>query len=235
MTSILLAGLLMGMRHALEADHLAAMASLATRTRSLRATLFQGVAWGLGHSFTLFLVGGACLWLGAAAPERWARVLEAGVGLMLLLLGADILWRMRTRRVHLHAHQHDLRGTHVHAHSHALGEPHDPAHHDHAHPRRLALRAVAVGTMHGMAGSAALLLLALHAAGSVWLGLAYIGLFGLGSILGMAALCTVIVAPMQATLQRFARLHRALEALVAITTIGIGMRLLYALVVVRAG
>lgn len=80
-----------------------------------------------------------------------------------------------------------------------------------------------------MAGSAALLLLTLHEAGSFWLGLCYIGLFGLGSILGMAALCAVIAAPLQASVHRFTLLQRGLEILVAITTIGIGVRLLSSL------
>lgn len=229
MKAILLAGLLMGMRHALEADHLAAVASLVTRTRGLRATLLQGVAWGVGHTLTLFLIGGVCLWLDAAIPERWARALETGVGLMLLGLGADILWRMRRQRVHLHVHQHAAGGSHFHAHSHAPEEIHDPGRHAHVHPQRLPLRAVIVGMVHGVAGSAALLLLALHAAGSVWLGLSYIGLFGLGSILGMAALCTVIAAPLRAS-HRFAVLSQGLALLVAAMTVGIGIRLLYTLV-----
>jgi sulfite exporter TauE/SafE len=227
--SILLAGLLMGMRHALEADHLAAVASLATRARSMRATMLQGVAWGLGHTLTLFVIGGACLWLDAAMPNRWAHALEMGVGVMLVLLGADIFWRMRRRSVHLHVHRHDQGAAHLHVHGHAPGERHDPDHHEHAHPDRLPLRAVVVGMVHGMAGSAALLLLTLHTAGSIWLGLAYIGLFGLGSILGMAALCLVIAAPLQASVRRFALLHQGLEVLVAITTIVLGMRLLYTL------
>lgn len=225
---MLLAGMLMGMRHALEADHLAAVASLITRSRSMSATLLQGVAWGLGHSFTLFLMGGACLWLDAVVPDRWAHALEMGVGLVLLSLGAETCWRMRRQRVHVHVHRHDQGAAHLHAHRHAPGELHNPDHHEHAHPQGHRLRAVVVGMVHGMAGSAALLLLAVHAAGSMWLGLSYIGLFGLGSILGMAALCTVLAAPLQ-VVRRFALLHRGLEALVAVTTISIGIRLLYTL------
>jgi sulfite exporter TauE/SafE len=227
--SFLVLGLLMGMRHALDADHLAALASLATRTRSLRATLIQGIAWGFGHTLTLLLVGGLCLWLDAAIPEGWARGLELGVGAMLLFLGGDILWRMRRQRVHVHVHRHGDELVHLHAHRHAPGAAHDSAGHDHPHPEGVPTRALLVGLVHGLAGSAALLLLALHDAGSAWLGLAYIGVFGLGSILGMTASCLVIAAPLQASVRHFARLHRGLEALVALTTIGIGVRLLYRL------
>jgi ABC-type nickel/cobalt efflux system permease component RcnA len=227
--SILVLGLLMGMRHALDADHLAAVASLATRVRSLRATLIQGLAWGIGHTTTLLLVGGGFRLLDSAVPERWARALELGVGVMLLLLGADIFWRMRRDRVHVHLHRHGQDVVHLHAHRHATGKRHAAADHAHSHPEGLPRRAVAVGLVHGLAGSGALLLLALQTAGSAWLGLAYILVFGSGSILGMAALCAVIAAPLQASLHRYAWLYRGLEALVGLTTIGIALRLLYRL------
>jgi hypothetical protein len=226
MKSILVLGLLMGMRHALEADHLAAVASLATRVRGVRATVLQGAAWGLGHTLTLLLVGGACLWLDRSVPERWALGLELAVGVALLLLGVDILWRIRRRRVHLHVHRHAQGIVHLHAHRHGAGEGGEAAVHEHPHPRGLPGRALLMGLIHGLAGSAALLLLTLHTAGSVWMGLAYIGLFGLGSLLGMAALCTVIAWPLVASVRRFAWLQQRLEALVALATIGIAIRLL---------
>ncbi|HET9317789.1 MAG TPA: urease accessory protein, partial [Vicinamibacteria bacterium] len=106
MISIFLFGFLMGVRHAFEADHLAAVASLATGTRGLRSGLVQGAAWGVGHTLTLLLVGGACLVLGQAVPARWASGLEALVGVMLLALGADVLLRSRRQRVHVHVHAH---------------------------------------------------------------------------------------------------------------------------------
>src|SRR5262245_32667450 len=99
-------GFLMGVRHAFEADHLAAVASLATRSRTLRGGVWQGALWGLGHTLTLLLVGGACLLLGRGVPERWAAGLELLVGVMLLVLGADVLRRSRRQRVHVHVHQH---------------------------------------------------------------------------------------------------------------------------------
>lgn len=229
MKSILVLGVLMGMRHALEADHLAAVATLATRTRSVRAALLQGAAWGLGHTLTLFVVGGACLLLGATVPEPLARRLELVVGLMLVLLGSQVLWRMWRRRIHVHVHQHGDGVAHVHAHRHASAEVHDERQHEHAHSRALPLRAVVVGIVHGLAGSAALLLLTVLSVGSFWTGLAYIALFGVGSLIGMAVLGTVIAVPLHASARRFGRLHQGLEALVGLITIGIGARLIYEL------
>src|SRR4051812_3090580 len=102
MSSLLVLGFLLGMRHALEADHLAAVAALATRASTPRATVLRGAVWGVGHTLTLLGVGGVCLVLGRSVPEGWSRFLEMGVGAMLLALGADVLMRMRRERVHVH-------------------------------------------------------------------------------------------------------------------------------------
>ena len=223
-TSLLFLGLLLGLRHALEADHLAAVASLATRSKSLRSTVLQGVSWGFGHTITLLVVGGLCLLLRASIPERLAGALEGAVGVMLLLLGADVLWRLRRGRVHLHPHRHADGTLHVHAHSHAQGEAQDPHHHE--HPHVLSRRALLVGLVHGLAGSAALLLVTVSTISSVWLGIAYIAVFGAGSILGMAALSAVISLPLLGS-SRFAGWSKALEAVVGVSTILIGAWVLY--------
>lgn len=227
MISIFLFGFLMGVRHAFEADHLAAVASLATGARGLRSGLVQGAAWGLGHTLTLLLVGGACLLLGQAVPAQWASGLEALVGVMLLALGADVLLRSRRQRVHVHVHRHDDGTRHWHAHRHEPQAAHDPARHEHPHPRRLTLRALAVGLVHGLAGSAALFLLTLQAVPSPGLGLAYIALFGAGSILGMTLLAAVIMVPLRAASPTLTRLQGGLEAAVGLATIGIGLRILF--------
>jgi ABC-type nickel/cobalt efflux system permease component RcnA len=225
--SILLLGFLMGMRHALEADHLAAVASLATRSRSTGAVVMQGAAWGLGHTLTLLVVGGACLLLGAVIPERASHALELAVGLVLLLLGAQVLRRLRRQRVHVHVHRHDEGAVHIHAHSHAPEGRHDPAHHEHAHPAAFPRRALAVGLVHGLAGSAALLLLTVAAVGSPWVGLAYIALFGVGSILGMAALSAVIAVPLRMSAGLLSGMYNGLELFIGCATLVIGARVLY--------
>ncbi len=227
MKSILILGLLMGMRHAMEADHLAAVASLATRGRGVRGTVLRGAVWGLGHTLSLALAGGACLLLGMAIPERVARMLELGVGIMLLALGAEVLWRLYRRRIHVHVHRHGDGKVHLHAHAHAPREVHDPDRHHHPHPEGFPGRALAVGMVHGLAGSAALVLMTLSGAGSPGLGLIYIGLFGLGSIAGMAALSAVIALPLHGMSRWLTGAINALEMAIGLSTIGIGLWVLY--------
>ena len=117
--SILAIGLLLGVKHATEADHLAAVATLATGQQSLRQTMRQGVAWGLGHTLTLMLFGGLVLWLGAAIPPRMAQGLEMAVGVMLVALGADVLWRLLRQRIHFRPHGRSAEPRHGHAHGRA--------------------------------------------------------------------------------------------------------------------
>ena len=227
MISILVLGLLLGMRHALEADHLAAVASLATRSRGVRGTVLQGAVWGLGHTLTLLLVGGVCLLLRAAISARLAAAFEGAVGVMLLLLGADVLLRLRRRRIHLHVHRHDDGTVHLHAHGHAPEEAHDRDHHQHAHGEGFPLRALLVGMVHGLAGSAALLLVTLTTLSSVWLGVAYIAVFGVGSIAGMAVLAAVIALPLQGTARSLTGWYNGLEAAVGSGTLLVGAWVLY--------
>lgn len=224
--SILFIGLLLGVQHATEADHLAAVATLATRASGWRQALRQGAFWGLGHTLTLLAFAGVVLALGRVIPPVVERLLETGVGLMLVLLGADVLRRLWRDRVHFHRHQHAQAlgpdTVHVHAHSHRGDGPHAESTHRHAHPGRWPLRALAVGMMHGLAGSAALMLLTLQAGPTLPLGLGYIALFGLGSIAGMALLSVVIAAPMRLSARHLTRLHRVLQAGVGVFSCVLG-------------
>lgn len=224
MESLLLFGLLIGMRHAMEADHLAAVASLVSRRQSLVETLRQGGAWGLGHTLTLFLFGSVVIFMDTVMPERLAAGLELAVGFMLVLLGGDVLRRVVRERVHFHVHKHG-RERHFHAHSHA-GEAraeHDPEHHHHPHPLGFPLRALLVGLMHGMAGSAAVILLALQTMTSSLQGVLYILVFGIGSMLGMALLSVVISLPMRFSAKRLTWAHNGLQLLVGIVTVVLGL------------
>jgi ABC-type nickel/cobalt efflux system permease component RcnA len=230
MISLLALALLLGMRHALEADHVAAVASLATRSKGMRTTVLQGVTWGLGHTLTLLVVGGICLLLRFAIPAGLAASLEGAVGVMLLYLGVDVLRQMRRRRIHFHVHQHGDGSVHFHAHRHAQDEAHDPLHHEHVHPHGFPVRALLVGLVHGLAGSAALLLLTVTTLSSPWLGVAYIAVFGVGSIAGMGVLAAIIALPLHGgnpRLARWAGWSTALEAVIGVSTVGIGAWALY--------
>src|SRR6188474_1690343 len=166
--SILVVGLLLGMQHATEADHLAAVATLTTRQNSLARVLRQGIAWGIGHTLTLMLFAGAVLALGQVISPGLEKGLETAVGLMLIVLGADVLRRLWRDRVHFHVHTHAPQPPHVHAHSHRGDGAHADSAHRHEHAtREWPLRALAIGMVHGLAGSAALVVLSLQAVPSV--------------------------------------------------------------------
>ena len=227
--ALLLLGLLFGMQHATEADHLAAVATLVTRERNLGSAVRQGVFWGLGHSLTLLTFGGAVMVVGIALSDRWIHGLEGAVGVMLVLLGLDLLRRMWRDQVHFHAHTHETGFAverHLHAHSHKGGGRLDrSAPHRHEH-RPVPLRALLVGMVHGMAGSAALVLLTLEQIKSPWIGLIYVLLFGLGSLLGMAVLSAIVSVPMRLSTERLTRWHRALNVVVALFSAGLGVRVI---------
>lgn len=226
LASVLALGFLLGMRHATDADHLAAVATLATRSRSLGHTVLQGVAWGTGHTLTLMLFGGAVLVLGLVVPAQAAQALELAVGVMLVLLGAEALYRLRRERIHFHAHHHTGGVAHFHAHSHrGEGAPHDPARHE--HPHGFPARALLVGMVHGMAGSAALVLLSLEAMSSPARGFVYIAIFGLGSILGMALLSAAIAVPLRLTSRRLTRAYDNLSAAIGVVTVLVGGFIIY--------
>jgi hypothetical protein len=181
-SSFLLLGFVVGIRHALDADHVAAVVSLATRGGTIAGQARQGALWGLGHASTLLLVGGACVLLGVAVPREAERWLEAAVGAMLVLLGASVFLRLRRTRIHVEAHSH----------------------------ARVPAQALLVGAVHGLAGSGALVLLVAQTAETPAIGLVGIASFGLGSILGMMSLAAAIAWPLNATAPLRGRLHQVL-------------------------
>ena len=226
--SLLFLGFLLGMRHALETDHVAAVAALATRSTSVADSVRQGAVWGVGHTLTLFVFGSMVLLMDSLMPQHLAQGLEFAVGIMLVLLGVDVLWRVIQERVHFHVHRHDNGTCHFHAHSHA-GEEDHPAIHKHQHPARhtFPLRALFVGLMHGMAGSAVLILLILQAVDSPLTGMFYIALFGVGSIAGMAALSVVIAIPLRYSAAGLTGLHNGLQIVIGMVTLIVGSHMVY--------
>lgn len=227
MFGILGFGFLLGMQHALEADHIAAVSSIAARRSNVGDIVRHGLTWGLGHTLTLFVFAGAAILLGHAIPEHISQPLETAVGVMLMGLGAHVLWRLWRDQVHFHQHRHGDGTQHIHLHSHAVeAVPHQRSSHTHQHGFRW--RTLLVGLMHGMAGSAALLVLAVTHAASPVHGLLYILLFGIGSMLGMGALSTVIAVPLVISARWLTWANRALQGAVGIITIAIGAMTIYA-------
>jgi cytochrome c biogenesis protein CcdA len=222
MFGILGLGFLLGMQHALEADHIAAVSSIAARRGHVADIVKHGLTWGLGHTLTLFAFAGAAILLGRAIPETIARPMETAVGVMLIVLGAHVLWRLWRDRVHFHKHGHGDGTAHFHAHSHA-GETAPHVRTAHAHEHGFRWRTLLVGLMHGMAGSAALLVLAVSQASSSAVGLAYVALFGIGSMIGMGALSTLIAVPLAISARWLTWANRGLQGAVGLATIAIGI------------
>ena len=223
MSGIIVLGLLLGMQHAMEADHLAAVASMTADSRGRRSIIRHGVVWGLGHMATLSVFAGAVLLSRRAVSPALAERLELAVGVMLIGLGANALYRLVRERVHIHVHRHGDGQVHIHAHSHA-GEtrPHRQVPHDHVHPPGFPFRSLLVGMMQGLAGSAALVVLAATALESPLEGLGYVLVFGLGSVLGMALLSAVISVPLSLTANRLTWAHRGIRGAAGVVSIGVG-------------
>jgi hypothetical protein len=174
----LLLGLLIGLRHAFEPDHLAAVSTLVVETRDPRRGVMLGAMWGLGHTLALVAVGGALVVTGAVLPEPIATAFELVVAVMLVALGVrGIMRALRSARPGpVHAPAHGDR-THHHA---------GPPEHIHARGRTLALQPLVVGIIHGMAGSGAMTAMVFAELPTTATRVAYIALFGAGSIVGMA-------------------------------------------------
>jgi len=225
MTSLLLFGLFIGMRHAMEADHVAAIASLVSKQQSLGYTLRQGACWGLGHTITLFLFGTVVIFMNTVMSEQLVKYLETAVGVMLVVLGLDVLRRLLRDKIHVHGHRHENGIYHLHLHAHAgdKASDHAASRHDHEHVQGFPLRALMVGMMHGMAGSAAVILLALETVSSPLQGILYILVFGIGSTFGMAILSIVISMPLRVSANRLVRFNVALQLLIGFLTISIGV------------
>jgi len=221
--SIWVLGFIVGAGHAFEPDHMAAVSALISDKSSRRDIIRHGMIWGLGHTLVLLIVGGAALLLKTTLSAQFAVGLEMMVGVMLVGLGAHVIYRLRRDRVHFHRHSHQDGIEHIHIHSHQHDTtPHTPAKHRHVHPDRTAWRTLLVGVMHGMAGSAAIILTTAATLNSAPLGLFYIAVFGAGSILGMAAislLMSLVLIPVRA----LKRLNNGLHYFIGMATMSVGL------------
>ncbi|MGH7614342.1 MAG: urease accessory protein, partial [Gemmatimonadales bacterium] len=176
-------GLVLGFRHAFEPDHLAAVSTLATRQGSVFAACRLGLAWALGHTASVGAVVLAIIMADVRFPPSLWPAAAVVVGLLLIGLGGAVILRYARGRWHLHVHSHGPEaGTHLHLHSHAGGHSHV-----HGHPSGDAQRSLGFGLLHGLAGSAAILVLLVAAAPTRVAQLAYFSAFGAGTVLGMLA------------------------------------------------
>ena len=201
--SIVAVGFFLGMRHATDPDHVIAVTTIVSRQRNLLKAAMTGIFWGIGHTLTIFVVGTVIILFDVVIPARIGLSMELSVGLMLIVLGVmNIASFMRSARsispqdseiVHRHPHSH---GDYVHSHAHG----HSPDTHHHSHPQtpltwldRLfgriglyqQLRPLVVGIVHGLAGSAAVALLILTTIRNPHWAIAYLLVFGVGTVGGM--------------------------------------------------
>ena len=205
--SLLALGFLLGLRHAMEADHLAAISTIVTERRSLLSSSLVGAFWGLGHTLALLIAGVGVLLLRFRLTDRMAHGLELCVGIMLVLLGADVL-RTLVRRGASHTHEHTAVAPHSHAGVWLVSRP------------------LLVGMVHGLAGSAPLLLLALTVMSSPLAAFSYISVFGVGSIMGMTIMSVLVGVPARFTAQ-FARTNLAVRGLSGLFSVALGLFIVY--------
>jgi ABC-type nickel/cobalt efflux system permease component RcnA len=223
-------GLVLGMRHALDADHVAAVSTIVSEQRGIRGSALVGGFWGLGHALALLLAGGGLLAWRLQVTERVAALLEAGVAVMLVLLGILAIRRAaRGLRLHAHRHTHDGR-EHVHVHAHHEADAHaQDAHaqdaHRHGHALGVGLRPLVVGMVHGLAGGAAPALLVMGAAPSFMAGLAYLAALAAGSALGMVLLSALMSLPLHLLAARYQLLQLRVQLLAGACSLAIGLLL----------
>ena len=250
--AIALLGLVLGMRHATDPDHVIAVTTILSREHRLTAATRVGVVWGLGHTLTVLLVGAAIIVFKIAIPTRLGLAMEFAVAVVLILLGVGAAasvtrtaaMRMRGGSsrdeglvVHAHAHAHD--GA-IHSHPHVHVDLHDgeadAMHHDHRidadrlpsfAARRPLLRSFAVGLVHGLAGSAAIALLVLSAIPNPMWATLYLAIFCVGTIIGMGLITTAIATPFMFAARRASWIHQRLVTGSGLLSFGFGLFLAY--------
>jgi ABC-type nickel/cobalt efflux system permease component RcnA len=213
-------GFALGVRHALDPDHLVAVSTIVSTNKSVARSSIAGAFWGLGHTASLFICGTIVLALRLSIPENFVATAEKMVAGMLVLLGINALWRaMKNSRLHVHFHTHDGR-RHIHFHVH---KPEESAPHDHRHRLEMGLRSFLIGMVHGLAGTGALMILVIAAAPSFIAGSLYILIFGLGSIGGMLILSSVISIPFVLSARFFHVFNHGLQFVTALLSIALGL------------
>ena len=224
----LVLGILLGSKHSLDPDHVVAVSTIVSEYKNPLRSFWVGISWGLGHTTTLLIIGIVIIALRLTIPERMILLFEFAVGVMLVGLGIQVIYSFRKKKVHQHAHGHEEEAHH-HFHSHSKSPEHVPEHHNTHGIGKPFLRrkSYLVGLVHGLAGSAALTLLVLASIESPIAGLAYILLFGLGSVLSMGIMTVIIGLPFVMSAGRLPNLNRTIQFAVGSLSILFGGLLMY--------
>ena len=216
--SALLLGGLLGLKHAMDPDHVVVVTTIVSRNRSILRSMLAGLTWGIGHTIVLFTVGFGVLFLKISIPDKLALGREFCVGILLVVLGIPLLWKLIKRsKTHVHVHEH-ADSTHVHFHSHTQQHT-NPTKHKHTHLKRSLL----IGMLHGMAGSGALMVLVLGTMSNAIAGLYFLLVFGVGSILGMMVFSSAISLPFKLATSRSLKLNLWLQGIAGCISIVLGI------------
>jgi sulfite exporter TauE/SafE len=216
-TALMSLGFLLGIKHAIDADHVVAVSTIVSENKNLLKSSILGVLWGLGHTASLLIVGLIILAFKLTIPVNLALSMEFLVGVILVLLGISITKEFILNKVHRHGHSHNEKA-HAHLHSHKSSSGHG-----HFHGLKHEHKSIVIGMVHGLAGSAALALLVLTTVDSVSSGLIYIMVFGLGTIVGMTIVSTVLGLPFVLTANRFEEINEKVRVTAGFISIGLGV------------
>jgi len=215
-------GFVLGLRHALDPDHVAAMSTLISQERGVLRSCLRGTVWGIGHTTALLVAGVAVLAFKLQIPPAIERGTEVLVALVLIGLGGHVLFRT-LGAIRLHRHHHTHGGT---AHSHVHVHIGDGGEHRHRHLWRTVPQPLLMGLLHGLAGSGALILLVLATLPSPTAAILYVLVFGLGSTAGMLVLSGLIGVPFALAVGGSRPVAAALQAVVGAATIHVGALML---------
>lgn len=245
--AILALGFFLGTRHATDPDHVIAITTIVTCERNLYRSTLVGILWGVGHTLTILLVGGAIIIFGLVIPPRLGLAMEFSVALMLVLLGVFNLNAFWQSLEEIASGRSEGAALHSHYHAQEDDAPCQPqAHHQSQQTRKEndqpsrqltqifgrlgqydTLCPIAVGIVHGLAGSAAIALLILATIRNPVWAMAYLVVFGIGTIAGMALITTAIAIPSAYGARRFARVNRYLVVSSGLLSVGFGVFLAY--------
>lgn len=228
---LLALGLVYGLKHATEVDHIVAVSTIVSEHRKLSHAALVGALWGVGHTASLIVVGAIVLVMRTAISNQLAGWLEFGVAFMIIGLGSTALYKALVARSALHTHTHAHDGvSHVHLHFHEQGSGHEGTVATHSHVvSRIGLKPTLVGMMHGLAGSAALTLLVLTQIRSFALGLLYLAIFGIGSIVGMMIMSGLVGLPFALSSKKLTGFHYALQLVAGVFSVTFGLWYAYAI------